>query len=151
MDFTVGLDIVEGKNTRSVTEAFNAVRVSGYAVGDYLDPRVWYEEGSTGVVEGVQVYEFNSPMIERRANSSAGQGISCEAMAGFWLGELNREIIKLSMTTPRNDDIGPGQIHEIHNGSRLGIAERLWVQRVDKNYAANGQVSQTITYIGGGG
>jgi hypothetical protein len=150
-DFTEGLDIVEGKNTRSVTEAFNAVRVGGYAVGDYADPRVWYAEGSEAVVTGTQVYSFNSPMIERRAESSPGQGISTEAVANYWLGEVNREIIKLSMTTPRNDDIGPGQIHQINNGTRLGISERLWVQRVDKTYAQSGAVSQSITYIGGGG
>lgn len=151
VSFTEGVDIVEGKNTRSVTEAFNAVRVGGYAVGDFNDPRVWYETGSNDVVIGTQVYSFSSPMIERRAESSPGQGISCEAMAGYWLGEVNREIIKLSMTTPRNDNIGPGQIHRINNGQRLGIPERLWVQHVDKTYSASGAVSQNMTYIGGGG
>jgi hypothetical protein len=151
MSFTAGVDIAEGKNTRSVTEAFNAVRVGGYAVGDYADPRVWYAEGSADVVTGTQVYSFNSPMIERRADSSPGQGISTEAVANYWLGEVNREIIKLTMTTPRNDDIGPGQIHQINNGSRLNISERLWVQRVDKSYTTSGAVSQSITYIGGGG
>ena len=151
MAFTEGEDISEGQNTRSVQEAFNAVRVSGYAVGDFADPRVWYAEGSADVVTGTQVYSFDSPMIERRANSSPGQGISCEAMAGYWLGELNRELIKLTMTTPRNDNIGPGQIHEIANATRLGLTERLWVQRVDKTFAQTGAVTQSIQYIGGGG
>ena len=72
-------------------------------------------------------------------------------MAGYWLGEVNREIIKLSMSTPRNDNIGPGQIHQIDNGSRLAIPERLWVQRVDKSYSTSGAISQSMTYIGGGG
>ena len=151
MTFTVGEDIVEAKNTRSVTEAINAVRVGGYAVGDYADPRVWYAEGGVDVVVGTQVYSFNSPMIERRAEASPGQGISCEAMANYWLGELNREVIKVTMTTPRNDNIGPGQIHQLNNASRIGLSERLWVQRVDKTYAQSGAVSQSITYIGGGG
>lgn len=150
MTFTEGFDIAQGQGQRSVQEAFNAVRVSGYDVGDFLDPRVFYVEEGSSVLNGTRVFTFNSPMIERRADSSPGFGISCERVANYWLHELNREIIRLTMTTPRNDNIGPGQIHRINGAERLGISNDLWVQRIDKTYAASGQISQSITYIGGG-
>jgi len=54
------------------------------------------------------------------------------------------------MTTPRNGNIGPGQVHNIQAGSRLGHSGNLWVQRVDKEYSADGKVSHTMTYVGGG-
>lgn len=142
--FTEGVDIVTASNSRSVQEAYDTVRVSGYAVGDFLDPRIFVAGG------GDRLFEFNSPMIERRAESSSGQGVSCEALANYWLNELDRVLVKLSMTTPRNDNIGPGQVHNIQASSRLGQSGNLWVQRVDKDYASDGRISQTMTYVGAG-
>lgn len=154
--FTEGVDIREGVGSRTVQDAYNAVRIGGYAVGDYADPRVWYQAESNPFQTEAdpRVFVFNSSMIERRANASPGQGISCQATAEYWLGEVNREIVKLTMTTPRLDDIGPGQAHLVQAAGglpgRLGIGELLWVQRVDKSYGADGMIEQTIQYVGGG-
>lgn len=155
LTFTEGIDISEGTNTRSIQEACNAVRVGGYAVGDYADPRVWFQQESNDFQGSApHVFSFDSPMIERRADSSPGQGISCEAVANYWLGELNRELVKLQMTTPRDDDVGPGQSHLVQgpggSANRLGIGENVWVQRVDKEISDGGAVKQTMQYVGGG-
>jgi hypothetical protein len=142
--FTEGEDIVSASNTRSTQEAYDTVRVSGYAIGDFFDPRIFVVGG------GTRLFEFSSPMIERRAESSAGEGISCEALANYWLNELDRVLVKLRMTTPRNDNIGPGQVHNIQASTRLGQSGNLWVQRVDKEYASDGRIAQTMTYVGAG-
>jgi hypothetical protein len=143
--FTEGVDIREGHSGRTVQEAYNAARVGGYAVGDFP---------FQGGANPDRVFSFTSSMIERRAEISGGDGISCEAVALYWLGELNREVVRLTMVTPRADLIGPGQVHLVQAAGgaagRLGIGEKLWVQRVDVELAASGQFSQSITYIGGG-
>jgi len=156
LTFTEGVDIREGQTSRTVSEAYNAVRISGYAVGDYLDPRVWYQAESNPFMSESQprVYTQDNPMIERRANESAGEGISCQALAEYWLRELNREIVKVTMRTPRSDVIGPGQVHLVQgpggSADRMGVGEVLWVQRCDGELTQDGAFSQSITYVGGG-
>ena len=80
--------------------------------------------------------------------------MSCERMAEYWLGELNRELVKVTMTTPRSDLIGPAQIHLVRSGSgqpdRLGVGEVLWVQGCSGRLDNSGAFSQSITYVGGG-
>lgn len=144
MTFQEGVDISEATNSRSYQESYQAVRVSGYAIGDFFEPRVWIA-GS-----GSNIFTFQSGMIERRAEASEGEGMSCETMANYWLNELDRVLVKLQMTTPRNDNIGPGQVHNIQAGDRLGQSGSLWVQRVDKEYSPDGSIKQTMTYIGAG-
>lgn len=149
--FTEGEDIAEGSSSRTVQDAYNSVRVGGYSVGDYADPRVWFQ--SEGGVNS-RTYSWNNEMVERRAEASPGQGFSCEAEAGYWLGELNREIVKVTMRTPRADVFGPGQIHLVQgpegSSDRLGVGEKLWVQRCDGELRSDGGFSQSLTYIGGG-
>lgn len=154
--FTEGEDIAEGSTNRTVTEAYNAVRIGGYAVGDYADPRVWYvvESNPFQSASNPRVFSQDNSMIERRAESSPGEGISCEALANYWISELNREIVKVTMRTPRADVIGPGQIHLVQGAGgaadRLGVGELLWVQRCDGELTQSGAFSQTMTYVGGG-
>jgi hypothetical protein len=147
--FTEGVDIVDGSSTLTVQGAYSAVRVAGYSVGDYADPRVFLAEGS--VLTGYEsTYSLESEMIERRANASPGSGMSCEAVANYWLGELNRVIVKVQLKTPRSDVFGPGQSHHISSGDRLGIDDTMWLQRVEGELTSAGTFSQTLTYIGGG-
>jgi hypothetical protein len=155
MTFTEGEDISEGSSNRTVQEAYSAVRIGGYSVGDYFEPRVWFQaEGNDFQEPEARVYSWDNSMIERRAESSTGEGMSCEAMAEYWLGELNREVVKVTMTTPRTDEIGPGQIHLVQGpggaADRLGVGEPLWVQRVEGTLTSNGAFSQSVSYIGGG-
>jgi hypothetical protein len=158
-DFTLteGVDIASGTSTRTVRDAYNAVRVAGYDVGDYADPRVFYIEESNPFQGGsnpTRVFDHTDKMIERRAESSPGSGMSCEAMCNFFLGEYNREVVKVSLTTPRADVFGPGQIHLVQGPGgapdRLGTGELLWVQRVAGHYDQSGAFNQSLEYIGGG-
>lgn len=153
--FTEGEDIREASSSRTVEKAYNYVRVEGYSVGDYLEPRVWVEPGSNAFMSTAnpRTFSFSSPMIERRAESSAGQGMSCESMAQYWSTELNREIVQVQMTTPRADVIGPAQIHLVQGPGgqayRLGVGENLWVQGVTGTLDESGAFSQTMQYVGG--
>jgi hypothetical protein len=155
--FTEGVDISDGNTTRTIREAYNAVRVSGYAVGDYADPRVFYIAESNDFQGGGnpdRVFPYSNPMIERRADSSPGLGMSCESMCNYFLGELNREVVKVSMRTPRDEQFLPAQVHLVQAAGgladRLNVAEKLWVLRVDGSYAESGAVSQLVSYVGGG-
>jgi hypothetical protein len=156
LTFTEGVDIKAASSSRTVQNACNGVRIEGYSVGDYLDPRVWLEVVGNDFMDSSnpQIHSYSNSMIERRAEASPGQGMSCERMADFWLGELNREIVTVQMTTPRADLIGPAQVHLIQGPGgqayRLGVGEPLWVQRVEGTLDSNGAFSQTMTYIGGG-
>lgn len=156
LTFTEGVDIKEASSSRTVQNSSNGVRIEGYSVGDYFDPRVWLEVDGNPFMSSSdpQIYSYSNSMIERRAESSPGQGMSCERMAEFWLGELNREVVTVQMTTPRSDLIGPAQIHLVRGpgGSayRLGVGEPLWVQRVEGTLDQSGAFSQTMQYIGGG-
>lgn len=142
--FTEGVDIKAGTATRTILERYTAVRVGGYDVGDFDDPRVWYEEGS-----GTErVFNFESKMIEQKA-AGVGDGMSTEEVAGYWIGELDRELVRVQMTTPRDDLILPGQYHTIEASNRLGTGQALWVQRVDGEVTQDGAVSQSVQYIGG--
>lgn len=151
--FTEGEDIADGTGGRTVFDSYNAVRVGGYAVGDFLDPRIWYATG--GYQSGVtRVFNFDSPMIERRAEASPGSGLSCEAVANYWLDELDREIVRVQMRTPLNGLYLPTQVHRVEGtSSRLGVtggSALFWVQRVDGEWAPSGAFSQTLTYLGEG-
>jgi hypothetical protein len=156
LTFTEGIDIKEASSSRTVQNAYNGVRIGGYSVGDYADPRVWLEiEGNPFMsASNPRIYSYDNSMIERRAEDSPGDGMSCERMAEFWLGELNREIVTVQMTTPRSDLIGPAQIHLVQGPGgqayRLGVGEPLWVQRVEGTLDQSGAFSQTMTYVGGG-
>lgn len=156
MTFTEGVDIREASGSRSVQGAYNGVRIGGYSVGDFKDPRVWLEIVGNPFMDASnpRIYSYDNSMIERRAESSPGEGMSCQRMAEFWLGELNREIVNVQMTTPRSDVIGPGQIHLVQGPGgqayRIGVGEKLWVQKVEGTLDSSGAFSQTMTYIGGG-
>lgn len=145
--FTEGEDIVQATSNRSVQDAYGAVRIGGYSVGDYADPRVW---SATSGITSDRTFSWNNEMIERRANSSPGSGVSCEAIADYWLNELDHEIIKVTMTTPRDDVYGPGQIHRVDAPDRLSIGGTFFVQRCDGELRSDGAFSQSLTYIGAG-
>lgn len=146
MTFTEAVNISRGQATRTILERYTAVRVGGYDVGDYADPRVWYVDGGGGEL---RVFNFESKMIERKADATVGDGMSCESVANYWIGELNRELVKVQITTPSDAFILPGQFHTISADDRLGTGQALWAQRVDGEVGPNGGVSQNIQYIGG--
>ena len=142
--FTEGVDISRASATRTILERYTAVRVGGYDVGDFEDPRVWYEPGSGDT----RVFNFESKMIEQKY-SGVGDGISTEDVAAYWINELDRELVRVQMTTPRDDLILPGRLYTIQAANRLGTTNELWSQRVDGEVTQDGAVSQSIQFIGG--
>lgn len=141
MTFTDGVDIFSARGSRSEIGLKNGVVVEGFDLGGGNGPITF--------VTGSPPYEyFSSPMIERLNALDAGTGFSCEDVATDVFGEVDRETVRLTMTTPRDDEIGPGQIHSILSPRTL-ITEPLWVQRVDVS-VQGGEFSQQMTYIGGG-
>lgn len=155
--FTEGQDIFSGSSQRTLIPARNRFLVTGFDYGVGV-PQNFFVKESAPFTPGLdQTMAFSSPMIEKPgitaaagAGGSTANGQSCEAIANYLNGEYNREIVKLRMTTLRDDLIGPGQTHSILSQARLGISEPLWVQHVDVELSANGEFSQTMTYIGGG-
>lgn len=130
-DFTAGVDIF-GDTTHSGTSIGrqSAVIVTGYDDGS--------GPATSGVVgSGVSAFQVNSNLIE--TDTFAAE------IANFWLPQVNRlqEIVRL--TTPRDDLIGPAQTHFI-----AGVAaDHMWVKSVTCELAANGELTQHITYVSG--
>lgn len=166
--FTEGVDIFAGRGVRTVIPTKNAALVTGYDYGTGIGPVFWLNLSGTFAAAGQQTVSFSSPMIEKYQEDDTqpgptlpnggtaggtglgpGTGQSCFAVSAYLLGEYDREVVKLQMTTYRDDLIGPGQTHSILSPT-LGITEPLWVQRVDIELSPRGEFSQTMTYIGGG-
>jgi hypothetical protein len=145
--FTEGVDIRSGSASRTVLQTYNSVRVGGYDVGDYEDPRVWYIESSNAYQSEPKVFVFESKMIERKRDSDPGDGMSTESVANYWINEVNREFVKVTMTTPSDAQLLPGQTHTIQASDRLGTGQNLWAQRVDGEVSGDGTFSHTVSYL----
>jgi hypothetical protein len=150
--FTEGVDIFEGHSTRTILELKNVARVDGYDYGIGAGVIMFIADGSGG--DSPKEIPFSTTLAGRVNAADDGPGFACEDIAAYLLKEWNRELVRLTLTTPRDDIIGPGQTHLITTATnlpdRLGTAEPLWVQRVDIGVDEKGQFSQTITYLGGG-
>lgn len=156
--FTESHDIFSGRSTRTILELKNCARVDGYNYGVGAGIITFILPGSNGIqgssADNPQEVRFSTNLAGRINAADTGPGFSCEDIATYLLDEWNRELVRLTLTTPRDDVIGPGQTHLITTDSnlpdRLGIAEKAWVQRVDIEVNEAGEFSQTIQYIGGG-
>jgi hypothetical protein len=152
--FTEAVDIFSGRGARTIIGLKNSVYVTGADLGRGDGPVFAFIVGGNAFqAEPVWEY-FSSPLIERGTNADPlPTGFSCQDVATDLYAEVNRETVRLTLTTPRDDVIGPGQTHMVRTvdgaPDRLLIAEPLWVQRVDIE-VNGGAFSQTMTYIGGG-
>ena len=154
--FTEAVDIFSGHSARTIIGIKNAVLVEGndYGVGRGA---IYAEvKGGNSFQSGFVWENFSSPLIERVGAGFPGDvatGFACADVATDIYAEVNRETVRLTLTTPRDDVIGPGQTHLVttpdNQPDRLLTAQPLWVQRVDIE-VNSGAFSQTITYIGGG-
>jgi hypothetical protein len=156
--FTEGVDIFRGTSSRTIIPTRNRALITGYDLaktpaGMFLSIQ---ENNPFQPASEAHTIAFSSGMIEKIEENDTGYsgavpgvGQSCRAVGNYLLGEYNREIVKLTMTTHRDDFIGPGQVHGVVS-AHLGITEPLWVQHVDKEISAAGVYTQTMTYIGGG-
>jgi hypothetical protein len=142
--FTAGVDIFESSRAnRSITQTRNSVRVNGLDYGDGDGPVTYLLESSNDIqtVAGSHLFTVSSSLIETEDWA--------ETMANFWSGEMNREIVQVTLHTFRDDVIGPAQTHLVDALDRLGTGEPLWVKRVEID-VSGGEFSQTMTYLGGG-
>lgn len=150
--FTEGIDIFEGVHTqRSTFERYQAVRVTGFDYGDGLGPVAYAVPESPG--SGTDVYTFSSEMIEKTlidGDPKGDDGVSCEAVVDYLFGEVDRETVKVSsLSTPRDEVIGPGNTLNV-NSALTGVeGEGLWVLGVT-NEVDDVNYTQTFELIGGG-
>ena len=152
--FTEGVDIYKATDTITVLEARNRIVVEGYPGEDSneeIDFKV--EKGNPFLMkmDGGQWYlteKISSAMIEKEYTSSPGDGLSCEEVANWQVGELNNYSEKMILTTPRDDLIEPGIIITVISPIRLGItSKKFWVQEVDAEISRQGSFSQILTCI----
>lgn len=146
--FNEGQDIFEGGHTqRSDFEQYTAWGVTGFDYGDGNGP-----VGASfpdPIPNGVIPYSFSSEMIERGPDSAPGGGISAETVLGYVRGETDSPVVNLSgLVTPRDDLIGPGQIHTI-NSDMLGGSRQFSVRGVTIEVDSSWFL-QTMTYVGAG-
>jgi len=141
--FTEAVDIFSGRGSRSIIGLKDAVEVQGLDPGTGIGP-VFASIPSGG---GSVWEHFSSSLIERAdPGDSLTSGFTCADVATDIYAEVNRVTVRLTLTTPRDDVIGPGQTHMVRTVD--GAPDRL-VQRVDIE-VNSGAFSQTMTYIGGG-
>lgn len=147
--FTEGLDISDGRSTRTILEQRDTARVDGYDYGIGAGTITF----SSTPTSNPKVIQF-STSLAGHINSGAGIGFACEDIANYLLSEWDRELVRITLTTPRDDVIGPGQTHLVTTASgipdRFGTAEPMWVQHVEISVDEKGRFRQTITYLGGG-
>lgn len=149
--FTEGLDIAQGRSTRTILELKDCARVDGYQYGIGAGVITFIANESSGAPKELQ---FTTTLAGRVNASDSGPGFACEDIANYLLREWNRELVRVTLTTPRDDIIGPGQTHLVQGPGglpdRLHVGEPLWVQRVDITVDEQGRFRQTMTYLGGG-
>jgi hypothetical protein len=142
--YTEGVNIKRGATAeRGIEGLYDAVRVTGYSFGPD-DTVEFYLPGSNDFsVEGQpEVYPFASPLIETEEHA--------EVVAQALMLEVNNEAVTASLSTPEQDDVGPGGtiLVQAPGGAvdRLGTGEKLAVEdlRLDpwpvymQHYAAKG-------------
>lgn len=146
LTFTQGVDIFEGAHQQdSSFEQYSAWGVTGFDYGD--------GEGPVGVSspdpipDGVEPYSFSSEMIEKALTADPGNGISAQQVIDYIANETNHPVRTLSgFSTPRDDLIGPGQVHTV-NSAMLGGSRQYMVRgvtiEVDDQW-----FTQTLVYVG---
>jgi hypothetical protein len=162
-DFTFeeGVDIYRAQQTTTVLDAKNRITVTGYSGWSQTELDPYTVSGTNFVLwDGTQWFaeeKINSRMIEKRLATDVigdwaivGDGISEEEVATWLLGELNRYVERVNLTTPRDDLIQPGDTIEVYS-SRLGIdtSRTYWVQGVDVAIDSRNRFSQVLTCLTG--
>lgn len=144
--FTEGVDIFEGAHLQNSSfDQFTAWTINGFDYGDGLGP-VSFSDPTT-VPDGVSVYTYSSEMIEKALDSDPGGGISAQSVLAYVAGQNNHAVRTLSgLITPRDDLIGPGQVHSI-DSARLGGTRSYTVRGVVVECDAD-WFTQTIEYVG---
>jgi hypothetical protein len=133
--FTLGVDIFG--NTQSSTSRIGQ-RTSALVEGYDFAGTGPFTSNLGGTPVGTSVFHLSSPLIESDAFASE--------LAAFWLSQVNRRQETISLTTPRDNLLGPGESHAI-----AGVTpDTMWVKSVTVEITSNGQWSQRLTYVAAG-
>ncbi len=159
--FTEGLDIWEGRGTRTVEPLINAVYVEGAAVPQAGAGLIYgFIQGANPLQPLPVVEQFSSSWIEGPSStgdpndpsgiSSPGQPLNAIDVALWKLSERNRELVNIQFTTFRDDLLLPGITIAV-NSPLMAVQEPVWLQRVEIRMTSNPVLFQQTLYgIGGG-
>jgi hypothetical protein len=160
--FTEGVDIYRATESATVLEAKNRIIATGFPGFDSKSLITYTADGAntflwnnTYNVQWYATENVSSPMIEKQNTADAvngmgaGDGLSCEAVATWRLGELNRYVERVNLTTPRDDLVAPGDTIAVVSPDRLGVNRNFWVQSVDAAVSQANQFSQVLTCLTG--
>jgi len=136
------VDIVDGSGTvelvlpknKIIAEGWNGVTHTSSAPNDTI-----------GSGHGFATQTIQSDLIE--SADSGGDGISAEDVADYFLGEYNRTLIKVSVTTPRDDLLEAGMTIAIVAPETLEVDQVFWLQNVVTEIDEHGVFSQTVTAV----
>jgi hypothetical protein len=154
--FTEGVDIFRASESETILDTRNEVVVSGWN-GDKTE-RTYTARGTNPWLVGTEAggtatqwylsQRIDSPMIEQSDTIGGTAGISAREVASWQLAELNRRVERVTLTTPRDDLVQPGQTVAIAAPIRLGIDDvNYWVQNVDVSADRRGSFSQVLTCL----
>lgn len=148
LTFTEGVDIESATSQLTVLDTKTRSQVTGYDPGNGSGAFNYTLEQTNPLMPlGYVTEQLSSNLIE--SSTTGGTGISCQEVATWRLGEINRIVAKMPVTTPRDDLIAPGMTIAIASPYRLGVSQNFWVQRVDCTIDDKGAFSQQLTVIGG--
>lgn len=160
--FAEGVDIFRASGQNEVLNARNKIVVDGFPGWDGKDEIAHTVTAANPflIAEGKQFYlthKVASAMIEKEHATdtvggdkplTADEGLDCESVANWLLTELNRRTIRMTLTTPRDDLVQPGQTVAVDASTRMGIDRSFWVQQVDCEVDRANHWSQTLTVFG---
>jgi hypothetical protein len=160
--FTEGVDIFRAPAQDSVIDAKNRIMVTGFSDGiseaasayvhhkhyEVQAHNPWFTYGSDTGGWFYVPHQISSPMIERSLTADSGAGLACQDVANWLLAELNQRRIRVTLTTPRDDLIEPGDTIAIDSTTRLGINQNFWVQQVECSLDRKNHFEQVLTCLG---
>lgn len=155
--FTEGVDISLGTGQETILDAYNQVNVTGYKSAAAASPFHATVNQSNPLLTGLVTYQESSQMVERSASGDPGSGLAAQDVATYLLKQLNRELYKFTLTTPRADTIYPGMTIQILPSATTGVAPRLglsgyyFVQNVTRGIDQHGAFTQQLVVLGGPG
>jgi len=163
-DFTFeeGVDIYRASGSDEVLQSRNRVVVEGFPGWDGKTTISHTEDAANPyLVDGTwgQFYlahKVSSAMIEKALTADTipvdgadpTDGLSCEEVATWLLGEMNRRVVRGTLTTPRDDLIVPGSTIQVTSPTRLGVNQKFWLQQIDTAINRQNQFMQTLAYFG---
>lgn len=153
---TQGVNIAAGATKEELTDSIrNRVDVTGYSIlgvpGNHV--ATGYNPYLAKLGIDYVTESLSSDLIERETTVEAGEGVSCQEVAEWKLGEMNRIPIRLSIPTPLATQFSSDMTIAVEADGHLGYSSardgNVWIQRVDWSLERTGRWGQVLTCIGG--